>query len=100
MDEKEIDLKIEKEMVDLFIVSNRMERGDTKYIVSPSSQCTFILFYLSLHIKALVHKSLDAFNISDICIAMDRVLHNRGSNGKVDNISWLIIVHESINKAG
>ena len=55
---------------------------------------------LSLHIKALVHKSLDAFNISDICIAMDRVLHNRGSNGKVDNISWLIIVHESINKAG
>ena len=37
MDEKKIDLKIEKEMVDLFIVSNRMERGDTKYIVSPSS---------------------------------------------------------------
>ena len=55
---------------------------------------------LSLNIKALVHKSLDAFNISDICIAMDRVLHNRGSNSKVDNISWLIIVHESINKAG
>ena len=26
MDEKEIDLKIEKEMVDLFIVSNRKER--------------------------------------------------------------------------
>ena len=77
-----------------------MERGDTKYIVSPSSYCTFILFYLSLYIKALVHKSLDTLNISDICIAMDGVLHNRGSNGKVDNISWLIIVHESINKAG
>ena len=30
MDEKEIDLNIEKEMVDLFIVSNRKERGDTK----------------------------------------------------------------------
>ena len=30
MDEKEIDLKIEKEMVDLFTVSNRKERGDTK----------------------------------------------------------------------
>lgn len=26
MDEKEIDLKIEKEMVDLFIISNRKER--------------------------------------------------------------------------
>ena len=30
MDEKEIDLKRENKMVDLFIVSNRKERGDTK----------------------------------------------------------------------
>ena len=40
----------------------------------------FILFYLSLYIKALVHKSLDTLNISDICIAMDGVFHNRGSS--------------------
>ena len=64
MDEKEIDLKIEKEMVDLFIISNRKERTLWE-LESPRKRSDGLSrFFFGTYLNQNLFKALDVQGIA------------------------------------
>lgn len=78
MDEKEIDLKIEKEMVDLFIVSNRKERTLWE-LESPRKRSDGLSrFFFGTYLNQNLFKALDVQGNAEL----QKVIQQSGGTSK------------------
>ena len=78
MDEKEIDLKIEKEMVDLFIISNRKERTLWE-LESPTKKVRWpFTFLFGTYLNQNLFKALDVQGNAEL----QKVIQQSGGTSK------------------